>query len=117
MRATIEKQGTELARQFVRYLDAGPYYDLPDISEAHAAADAVAEIDTLFVAGNSLEAIRRYHELTKLTWDDVHGQMRNWVALTRAQKLALFGWRPKGTPQDDELDLQEHPMHDRVLDG
>jgi hypothetical protein len=117
LRAAIKTNGRELAKQYFESLASGPYHDLPDIPEARQAADGVAEIDALIWSGKVLDATRRYHELTNRTWDEVHATIPRWADLTRARKLALFGWHPKGKLDDDDAELPKHPMRDRELDG
>ena len=118
LRSVIERHGNELVKQHLELLEKGRYHDLPDIPEAHQAADRVAEIDGWILAGNALEALRRYHLLTAHSWDEVHRIIAKWSDLERPRKLALLGWRPKGTLDDeDEPEQREHPMHDDLLDG
>jgi hypothetical protein len=117
LRNSIELHGKELVKQYFRSIDAGTYHDLPDIPEARRAADGVAEIDSLILSGNELEAKRRYRQLAGKTWDEVNAMIPTWVDLTRARKLALFGWRPKGKlDAEEDSEQREHPMHDRLLD-
>jgi hypothetical protein len=118
LRSSIETHGSELIKQQLTLSDHGRYHELPDILEARQAADGVAEIDALVLAGNGLEAVRRFRQITGKTWDEVHATISHWADLTRARKLALFGWRRKGKLDDETDDEQrDHPMHDRVLDG
>ncbi len=118
LQSAIEIHGTELIKQHLVSAQSGRYRDLPDIPEAIQAADGVAEIDSLVLAGNGLEAARRFRHLTGTIWDEVHAIVSGWANLTRTRKLALFGWRPKGTPDDaDDREQRSHPMHDRLLDG
>jgi hypothetical protein len=118
LRSLIERHGNELVKQHLELLEKGRYHDLPDIPEAHQAADRVAELDGWILAGISLEAVRRYHQLTGQSWDDVHRSMAKWTDLKRPRKLALLGWRPKGLLDDEDVPGQrEHPMHDDLLDG
>jgi hypothetical protein len=116
LRANIETYGNELIKQHIEPSISGPYQGLPDIPEARQAADGVAEIDALVLAGRGGE-VRRYRDLTNTTWDQALEVVRGWRDLKRAQKLALFGWHPKGKAQPDETALRDHPMRDRFLDG
>jgi hypothetical protein len=98
-------------------LQYGPDYDLPDSSFARVAAEKVREIDTLVLHEKHVEAIRRFHELTEFTWDQCLESMRGWRDLSRAKKLALFGWAPKQKPQATGAEASENSMRDRWLDG
>lgn len=51
LRNTIETHGRELVKQHLASGISGPYHGLPDIAEARQAADGVAEIDGLMLAG------------------------------------------------------------------
>jgi hypothetical protein len=117
LRAFIEKYGEELAKQQLESFEAGPDHDLPDCPEAREAADGVAEIDALVRADRQGEATRRYRELTRTKWDEAVDAVRGWRHLKRDRKLAMLGWRPKGSHQDDDPDVPDHPMRDRLLDG
>jgi hypothetical protein len=118
LRNAIETRGREVVKQHLASGRSGPYHDLPDIPEAKQAADAVTEIDALFLAGDGLVATRRYRQLTGKTWDEVHAVMSKWADLARADKLAIFGWHPKGKPAvEKNAEPRGHPMHDRLLDG
>ena len=64
---------------------SGPYHDLPDIPEARQAGDCVVEIDALVLAGNGLEAFRRFRQLTGKTWDEAHATIPTWFDLKRAE--------------------------------
>ena len=44
-------------------------------------------------------------------------QANEWADLKRPRKLALLGWRPKHEIDDEKVAIQDHPMHDHVLDG
>lgn len=50
LRSVIERHGNELVKQHLEILEKGRYHDLPDVPEAHQAADRVAEIDGLILA-------------------------------------------------------------------
>jgi hypothetical protein len=117
LRSAIERHGNELVKQNLVLSEFGRYHDLPDIPEARQAADGVAEIDGCLLAGNALEALRRFRQLTGQSWDDVHLVMSKWADLKRPRKLALLGWRPKHEIDDDKVAIRDHPMHDHVLDG
>jgi hypothetical protein len=69
------------------------------------------------LAGNGLEAVRRFRQLTGKTWDEAHATIPTWFDLKRARKLAFFGWNPKGKLDVDDSALREHPMRGRLLDG
>jgi hypothetical protein len=118
LKSVIKCAGDELIKDYVIRLERGLYHDLPDIPETRRAADDVREIDTLVLAGQIVEATRRYRQLTGHTWDEVHAVIPHWAQLTRARRLAACGWRAKGTVDDEpELTWREHPMHDPALDG
>jgi hypothetical protein len=118
VRNAIEKRGKELIKQHLETCVSGPYRDLPDVPEARSAAEGVAEIDYLILAGNQLDATRRFRQLSGCIWDEAIDLIRGWVGLERAHKLVLLGWRPQGKDLDNESGrLQDHPMRDRVLDG
>jgi hypothetical protein len=116
LKSSVQIHGREVAKQHLASMTAGPHHDLPDTPEAHRAADAVAEIDSLVVSG-SLNATRRYHELSGRTWDQTHADVAGWMDMTRAAKLALFGWRSKDLILEELAQLRDHPMRDRELDG
>lgn len=117
LQSVIERYGNERVKQHLELLEKGRYHDLPDIPEAHEAADRVAEIDVLMLAGHALEALRRDRQFTHQSWDEVHGIMAKWADLKRSSKLALLGWRPKGQPDGaEDARRREHPMHDHLLD-
>jgi hypothetical protein len=117
LRAYIERYGNELSKQHVERIEAGPYHDLPDCSEARKAADGVIQIDSLIMVGRQPEATRLFRELTGKTWDQAIDSIRGWRDLKRAEKLALFGWCPKNSSKLDQSEALGHPMHDRLLDG
>ena len=117
LRALIATYGREVARQRLEAPGSGREDGLPDCTEARAAVEGVAEIDALVLAGRQREATRRYRELTRTSWDRALDAVRGWEDLKRAQKLALFGWRPKAKSQSDESPMRDHPMRDRWLDG
>ena len=79
LRSAIEIHGTELFKQHLVSAQSGRYRDLPDIPEAMQAADGVAEIDSLVLAGNGLEAARRFRHLTGTIWDEVHAIVADWA--------------------------------------
>ena len=116
LRAHIGRYGNELIQQHVKRIDAGPYHDLPDCSEARKAADGVIQIDILMMEEKQPEATRLFRELTGKTWDQAIDSIRGWRDLKRAEKLALFGWAPR-TSKPDLSEVLAHPMHDRLLDG
>jgi hypothetical protein len=64
-----------------------------------------------------MEAKRRFHELSGLTWDQTHADVAGWIDMPRTRKLALFGWRSKDKVLEEQLQLRDHPMRDRDLDG
>ncbi len=117
LRRLIEIHGTELAKQHYDSLSAGPYRGLPDYPEAREAADKVAEIDALVLAGKDGEATRRYRDLTGTTWDQALALVHGWHRMDRSRKLALCGWCPKDPPGFEKSEMREHPMLDRWLDG
>jgi hypothetical protein len=117
LRTHMRINGDELARQYLDFLEAGPYRDLPDVAEAHVAGDKVAEIDVLVLAGRRPEATRRFRDLSQVTWDQAIAALRNWRYLPRPQKLAMFGWTLKETSTSDPSMSLDHPMRDRWLDG
>jgi hypothetical protein len=116
LRSFIAANGTELLKQKLGAFAADPYHGLPDCTEAREAADGVAEIDALVLAGRPREATGRYRHLTHTTWDQALKVIPRWPDLGRAEKLALFGWHPKDAKQDDKS-VPEHPMRDPWLDG
>lgn len=116
VRILIEAHNTDLGRQYIRTVLEGPYHDLPDHPAAREAAERVAEIDALVMARRDGEAIRRYRELTGLTWDQAILETRRWANHDRATKLALFGWHPKEKADAKGDELSAHPMRDRWLD-
>jgi hypothetical protein len=117
LRAHIERFGNELIQQHVERIEAGPYHDLPDCSEARKAADGVIQIDSLIMEGKQREATRLFRELTGKTWDEAIDGIRGWRDLKRAEKLARFGWCPKNMSKPDQSEVPGDPMHDRLLDG
>jgi hypothetical protein len=117
LRTFIVDHGNELARQQLECLEAGPYHDLPKSAEAYAVADRVVEIDSLVAMGRKPEATRRYRELMHATWDQAIGALRDWSGLTREEKLARAGWRPKEAAPSKETATGVHPMRDHWLDG
>jgi hypothetical protein len=117
LRAHIESHGNELIKQHVERIKAGPYFDLPDCSEARKAADGVIQIDFLIMEGRHREATRLFRELTGKTWDQAIDGIRGWRDLKRAEKLARFGWVLKNASKPDQSEVPSHPMHDRLLDG
>jgi hypothetical protein len=117
LRSLIKTRGSELARQQLDELQYGRDHDLPDSSLARIAAERAREIDALVLHDKHVEAIRRFHDLTKFTWDQCLETMRGWRDLSRAKKLALFGWAPKGKPEPAGAEASDHPMRDRWLDG
>jgi hypothetical protein len=117
LRDFIQTYGTELIRQHLRTLEAGPNHDLPDTPEAREAGIRVAEIDALLLAGRQPEATRRYRQLTATTWDQAIDALRGWADLKRAEKLARFDWCPKDKSLADDQEGLDHPMRDRQLDG
>jgi hypothetical protein len=117
LRVFIKRYGTELAKQHLESLVAGPYHGVPDDLEARAAAEGVAEVDALVLAERQGEATRRYRELTGTTWDQAVDVIHGWHNLERAKKLALCGWCPKDSPQAKDSEVRDHPMLDHRLDG
>ena len=106
-----------MTKQHLECSVSGPYRDVPEVPKARKAADGVAELDALIIAGNQLDATRRLRQLASCTWDDAIHALRGWVDLERAKKLALLGWRPKVKDLVTEAGLRDHPMRDRLLDG
>ncbi len=104
---------TNLEADKVRELVEAYGDDLASSPAARAASGGVAEIDALAPS----EATRRYRELTHVTWDEAINAVRDWHLLTRAEKLARFGWRPKQVPRTQESNALDHPMRDHWLDG
>jgi hypothetical protein len=117
LRAFIAARGSELLKQHVDQLDRGPAYDLPDFLKARQAAEKVAEIDGLILAGRQTEATRRYRELTRATWDRALETMRGWRNLKRPEKLALLGWAPDEKASAVISEANGHPMADHWLDA
>jgi hypothetical protein len=117
LRVFIENNGSTLARQQLECFEAAPYHGLPKSAEAYAAADRVVEIDYLVAIGKPSEATRRYRELMSATWDQAIAALRGWAGLTRGEKLAGVGWRPKEAPPANETETLAHPLRDRWLDG
>jgi len=116
LRAAI-KYGTEVVKQHVETLVAGPYHDVPELPAAREAAEKAAEIDALFVVGKLPEATRRYRELTGCTWDQAVAAIRGWQDLKRLEKLAQLGWYTKEMLEAEKSRVREHPMHDLLVDG
>ena len=52
-----------------------------------------------------------------MTWDQAIDDVRNRRECPRAEKLRLFGWRPKERIPPDGRTRAGHPMHDPLLDG
>jgi hypothetical protein len=117
LRAYIKRYGNELIQQHVERIEAGPYHDLPDSSEACKAADGVFQIDSLIMEGRQPEATRLFRELTRKTWDQAIDSIRVWRDLKRAEKLAWFGWSPKITSKPDRSEELSHPMLGPLLNG
>jgi hypothetical protein len=115
--AFIGANGTELGKQYIEMIRDGPNRGLPDLPEARAAAERVAEIDGLVISGKRREATRRYRELTGTTWDQAILAIRGWRNHERAKKLAFFGWCLKEKTPAVERETPAHPMHDVLLDG
>lgn len=117
LRTYVRDRGGSLAWEHLQAVELGPAHDLPDCPEARRAAEGVAEIDSLVLSGRQPEATRRYREILRVTWDRAINDVRNWRERPRAERLGLFGWRPKGGATDGDPKATGHPMHDPVLDG
>lgn len=110
----LERNLGPLGMECYRALRDGPGWDLPGHETAQAAARAVAEINDLMLRDRQPEATRKYRDLSGRTWDEASHAIFRWKKLTRAEKLALFGWEVK----DKEGRIAgAHPLHDRLLDG
>jgi hypothetical protein len=116
LRACVASRGTELLKHRLARLDHGPHHDLPDLPGAIQAADWVAEIDDLVLAGKPVEATRRYHALSGRTWDETLETMREWRDLKLAVKLSRLLPRSEEKPKLAATDGENHPMSDRWLD-
>jgi hypothetical protein len=116
LRSYIEEHGNELVRQQLEPYARDPFHGLPDCPDAHEAAKGVAEIDDLVFTGKTIEAIRRYRELTHTKWGQAGEDVRAWHNLKRVRKLAMFGWHSKEAEIEGKS-APEHPMRDRWLDG
>jgi hypothetical protein len=103
LREYVATHGEEIARQELDELERGPYRDLPDTAVAREVADKVAELDHL-ARGRAVGVVGRYRELRGVTWDIALKEAGDWHRLTRAEKLALFGWTPKKKVALDDLD-------------
>src|SRR4051812_35263728 len=117
LRDFIANHGNELARQQLECFEAGPYHGLPKSAEAYDAADRLLEIDVLVAMGRHSEATRCYRELMHTTWDQAINALRGWAGLTREEKLARVGWRPKEATPSKVTDSGGHPLRDPWLDG
>lgn len=120
LRSHLERDGDELTRQRLAAFDGGPLYDLPDCPEARVAGECVAEIDRLVWSQATLEATRRYRSYTGRTWDDTHVAIKAWPRLSRAEKLAHFGWETaeaSGKGKKTKPIRSQHLMRDAELDG
>ena len=94
LRRFIESAGNELARQQLDEFDRGPCRDLPDTEIGRAIGAKVAAVDAEARAGAN-GAVRKYREVSGVTWDEALRVAGDWPRLTREEKLALFGWAPK----------------------
>jgi hypothetical protein len=103
LRGVIRSSGEEIARQELDEIDFGPHRGLPDTELAREIADKVAELDALCRSGK-VGVAGRYRELRGVTWDQALKETRDWVRLTREEKLALFGWETKKKVPIDDLD-------------
>jgi hypothetical protein len=116
LRSCMLLHGSELIKERLQPVAHDPSYGLLHCPEAHEAAKGVAEIDDLVLSGKTVEAIRRYRELTHTKWGQAGEDIRAWHNLKRARKLAMFGWHSKDEEVDDKP-VPEHPMRDRWIDG
>jgi hypothetical protein len=116
LRSCMLLHGSELIKERLQPFAHDPFYGLPACPEAHCAAKGVAEIDDPVLSGKTIEAIRRYRELTHTKWGQAGEESRGWHNLKRARKLAMFGWHSKDAQVDDKI-VPEHPMRDRWIDG
>ena len=94
-------QQSPLLRQIVDRLLHGSLGGLPDTEWGRRLAAEVAEIDDLVFRGRPNIAMRRYRQLTGKTWDRALIEMDDWRKISRDEKLARFGWKPKKPPTDD----------------
>lgn len=117
VRTLIATHGTKLGKQYLETVLNGPDHDLPDVPEARAAAEGVAQIDVLLIGHKTPEATRRLRELTGMTWDQAIAAVLGWSDYDRAKKLALLGWEPKEKANDGAAANQADPMRDRWIDG
>ena len=105
LRDFVAEYGDELLRQHLDELERGPFRDLPDTELARSIGARVAELDAPAWEGKP-GVIGRFREMTGLTWDEAIKLVSRWARLTREEKLALFGWRPKAKKGPiDDLDL------------
>lgn len=113
LRAFITDYGDALSKEDLELAPPAPLVPPPSAE----AVQSVDEIDDLVRSGHQPRAVQRYHELTGGTWDQAIDALRVWRHSTRDQRLALFGWRPKPTPEPGHPAPTPHPLHDRRLDG
>jgi len=83
---------------------------LPDTGVAREIAEKIAELDALVRTGKS-GAVGRYREMRGVIWDEAIKEMKSWAKLTREEKLALFGWKPKANKTKQEFDDLDEPLH------
>jgi len=103
LRAFIHDFADEIGRQHLDEITCGPYRDLPDTDFARAVAEKVWRLDILVRSGRHGRAVREYRDMKAVTWDQAHKDLAGWATLSRAEKLALFGWVPKKKGPIDEL--------------
>ena len=99
--AFVQEHGSELDRDQLAEWDGGPMRGLPDTEAARAVVARVAEIDHHVRSAQPGEATRRYREWTGVTWDEAVAIVKRWRDLSRAEKLARFGWLAKKARPDD----------------
>lgn len=117
LRDSIVKHSGELGRQYVASILAGPYYDLPDLPEAHEAGRKVAAIDGALLGGDISDAAVVYRDLMHSSWDEARSAVRDWAELSRIEKLALCGWSRKDATPFLPAAFADHPLRDPLLDG
>ena len=107
----------KVAKQKLDATPSDPNSGLPDGAHSQTPAERVWEIEVLVNSGYRSEATRRIRVLTHATRDQAVNAVRDWDTMAPAEKLTLFGWRPKVKVEPDESRILRDPLWDGLLDG